>query len=497
MSHQLFNKSTGLVLLTNTLDVVSREYATRGFPADLGIRETPAAPLATTDSGAGVVFSDKRRNADGTVTGRVEDYVSEHAKQRVARHEQLLRTLGIALPPPVYAPGTTVNTTGEDNFRTSRLDWEEQAPVIDGLVGVQDTVRAEDRRDLDVPLRGLRLTNEGWLTRGRDPLALEEGGFRQLLGAMGSLFPRALPVLLKAPLDIRVPFFNDMMARFEDDELHKLVPTACPEGQDPATFVPEYVKVPSEVKLRTRTFNGVRQVYAVTSTSYGVRDADAIAADIIAGLKGAAEDARGTVVYDPETTNLRVNATWHANRVVDFAAGDVFQLGASYSSNDARGGSILVDATAWRNRCRNLIIIGEASTNLLRKRHRGSMSSVAAEVTAKTALVVDLFNSFADDWGTLRATPVQSVLLWGEKFASVPDALEWAVKNKKLDVGVRAAVLTEALLGGWQVDQGETLADLINAVTAVHTLASINEWQREAAERAAGELVPVLLKAAS
>lgn len=486
---ELFNKATGAVLQSGDYDTIGAAYATTGFDPALSIRRQEATPVAppvvapkaraarkvapTPDTGPGVVHSDTRRT-----TSYTDIAVSDVAKARIEQHERALATIGIALPPPVYAAGSKVLAVGEENFRTSRIAWEQQQSVVEGLEGVKAAVASERRIDTPVEMHRIRMLPNGRITKGTgDGLAVEEAGLRHLLQGMGEIFPRALPVLLKAPVELRAHFFNEMMDRFG----HSLV-------------VDDKPKV---MKLRTRDFNGTRSVFAVTSETYGVRDADAIAEDIIAGLKGAAEDARGTVVYDPETTNLRVNATWHANRVVDFAAGDVFQLGATYSSNDARGGSIIVDGTAWRHRCLNLIIIGEASANLLRRRHRGNMQSVAADITAKTEMVVEMFNSFADSWGILRRKEVKAVQLWGEKFATVPEALAWAVEHKKLDVDVKAAVLTEALLSGWKEEPGNTLADLINAVTRTHMSNAISEWQREKLERAAGELVPVLVKAAA
>jgi len=449
------------VLFSGSVTDAQKHYAALGFPD--GVRIVAADNIA---SGTVLHTSDKRTTdrGDGIV-------VSDHAVERIALHEAKLLTIGIALPPPVYAPGSTVVPLGEENFRTQRTTWEQQTPIRVGLEAVRDAVRAERRIDGNVAGSSLRMTPEGMLTRGKQALALEENGFRLLLQNMGEVFPRALPVLLKAKPDARADFFNRMMEDYGDEV--------------------------GDVKIRTREYNGVRSVFAVTSPTYGVRDADCIAEDIIAGLEGAVEEARGEVVYDPATTNLRVNATWHARTIVDLAAGDVFQLGASYSSNDARGGSIIVDGNAWRNLCLNLIIIGEASANLLRRRHRGNMASVAEDIKAKTECVTDLFASFADSWGILRKASIANVTLWGEKFASVPEALAWAVEHKKIDADVKAAVLAEAVLTGWKEEQGNTLADLLNAVTRSHMSASINQWQREQLERAAGQLVPVLVKAAS
>ena len=50
---------------------------------------------------------------------------------------------------------------------------------------------------------------------------------------------------------------------------------------------------------------------------------------------------------------------------------------------------------------------------------------------------------------------------------------------------------------GWQKEPGESLADLVNAVSSVHLLKELGQWRRQRFEEAAGLLVPVLVRRAA
>jgi len=96
--------------------------------------------------------------------------VSDIAVERVRRHEQALLDRGIALPPPIYAPGTKVVQLGLDNFRTSRKAWEDLPETVAGLRGVYEAVQAEERVDFTVRVRDLRMLDDGTLDFGEGPI---------------------------------------------------------------------------------------------------------------------------------------------------------------------------------------------------------------------------------------------------------------------------------------------------------------------------------------
>ena len=194
---------------------------------------------------------------------------------------------------------------------------------------------------------------------------------------------------------------------------------------------------------------------------------------------------------------MRVDAIWHADSIVNLAAGDVFKAGLRFRSSDSGGGSIKADLLVWRNLCKNLIIIDKASVEVLRRTHRGSMDGIAVDLTAATAKAEEFIKGFADDWGFLRKAPVSKVEIYGEKYDTVPLALKALVDQGRIDGLTATNAAVEALLSGYASEPGNgSLADIINAVTRAAHTAKFDFEKQEKIEKAAGELVPILVKAA-
>ena len=386
--------------------------------------------------------------------------VSHLALERIRRHEESLRERGIALPPPIYAPGTEVVQLGNDNFRTSRQAWEDMPLTVDGLAEVQRAVRSEDRQDFTVRVRDLRMQDDGILQFGEGPLHLEEQGLRALVTRNSEVLPRAGELVATLAADLRAEVLNRQLAQVSNDK---------------------------RLKLRTRVARGgQRQVYAVVSERYAAFDADEVAGTLAGALVGSG--MRGEVVYDSRTTSFRADGILHADEVVDLAAGDVFKLGVQFRSNDAAGGSIVGRAIAWRNLCLNLIIIGTGETELLRRRHIGDVADVLSDAQTAATQAGTLFADFAAEWSVLRRTKATDVF----DVETMEDAVAELALMGGLDVGVRRDALVEMLLSGWRTEPGETLADLVNSVSAAHLLQEVDDWQRQRFEAAAGALVPVL-----
>ena len=105
----------------------------------------------------------------------------------------------------------------------------------------------------------------------------------------------------------------------------------------------------------------------------------------------------------------------------------------------------------------------------------------------------EIFADFAEEWGVLRSTKAADVF----DGASIPDVFAQLADMKQLDVGIKRDAMVELLLKGWANEPGDTLADVVNAVTSVHGNAAIDQYQREQFERSAGMLVPVLSRMAA
>jgi len=389
--------------------------------------------------------------------------VSDLAVARIHRHEKMLRDRGIALPPPVYAAGTKVVQLGEENFRTSRQAWEDMPETVEGLQGVYQAVQDEGREDQVIRVRDLEMAEDGSLEFGHGPVKVEANGLRALVSRNAEVFPRAGEYLATIDPDLRAWNFNRQVAQVRRDK---------------------------KLKLRLRQGQNGMQVFAVTSPRYASFDADQIAVVLSTGLLDT--EMRGEVLYDPRTTNLVVNGLYHADEVVDLAAGDVFKVGVQFRSNDAAGGSIRGRGIAWRNLCLNLIVIGTGVTELLRRKHIGAVHEVMADVRSAAEEASALFKDFAEEWNILRATPAAAVF----EGDNVEERLVELAGMKELDVGVKRDVLVELLLDTWKREPGESLADLVNSVSAAHLVNDIDAWRRERFEEAAGMLVPVLAERA-
>lgn len=430
-----------------------------------------------------------RADSNETVTMLGESgTVSDVAAQRIAEDEAFLfETVGIKLPPPVYAPGSRINETGTGNLRTSRLEYEAMPDTVDGLRDIARSIAAEERKDYTVKASDLRMLNNGTLITPSGEFATEDEGLRHLARTLlvsgqreariasilgrdeeSTLFPRGHGLLSAMPPDLRAQVFNRM--------------------------VKDQSRPEQRVTLRTRTYGDKPSLFAVVGERYAAFDADKVAMLLASSLDGLG--ARGAVTYDSRTTTLKADATFHADQVVDFAAGDVFKVGASFRSNDAAGGSIRGDASAWRNRCLNLIIIGVGSAPLFAVQHRGDTDRVRADVSEGLTQADAVFQHFAARWGKLRQTAITSVTLWGETFSTVPDALTWAVDNGKIDRVMARDAMVQSLIQAHGQEPGDSLADILNAITRAAHESLIADIKRDVMERAAGALIPSLVRAA-
>jgi hypothetical protein len=205
-------------------------------------------------------------------------------------------------------------------------------------------------------------------------------------------------------------------------------------------------------------------VYAVTSTKYGVFNANDVCRRVAANIDNR---MRGEVTYDPETTRLSFEAFHHADKVVDLASADVFKAGLKGSSADDGTGSISLWAAFFRNLCLNLIIIDKGKMPLLRIVHRGSMTSVPYKIRQANAQVNRMWAPFAERWGAARQTETTKTL--AEEIKSLVATSDLRDKS-----GIQRDALVEALLQNVQlegkaVDEVGSLADVVNAVTRLHS----------------------------
>jgi hypothetical protein len=411
--------------------------------------------------------------------------VDADAAERVARQEAHVKQFGIAMAPPIYAPGFVTEKLGGENFHISHTEHGQMPRTIDGLQGIKAAVKAEQRMDAVIHPQRLRMLPNGLLYRTDGvkntdgtprTIIMEDNGLRQMCARLSDQFPRAADFLSVLDPADRAEVFNKQIVKVDEN---------------------------FEFKTRTRmTENGLRSIYAVVGKTYSAFDADRIA-DVLAdpfkemSIEFGDNVPRGMSLYRPDDSSMRVDAIWHADSIVNLAAGDVFKAGLRFRSSDSGGGSIKADLMVWRNLCKNLIIIDNASVEVLRRTHRGSMDGIVVDLTAATARAQELIKGFANDWGFLRSKPVSKVEIYGEQYDTVPEALKALVDQGRIDGLTATNAAVEALLSGYAKEPGNgSLADIINAVTRAAHEGKFGIDRQEKIEKAAGDLVPVLVKAA-
>ena len=425
---------------------------------------------------------------------------SQEARDRQDRHIDMLMSIGISPPgsnivvggipnstTAGYVRGTAVIGAGYDNLKTSKNEWDSKPLIEDAGEEFIEVFNKEEREDHLVDAGKLRMDDDGWLVvESGQKFMLEEQGFTTLLarsrGSVGlyedyddqygsterdSLFPRAAQYLMQMEPDRRAYNFN----------------------KDIAGAV-------GNLMLRTRQVGDHRSIFAAVTEKYSQFDGDKVVEAVGKALGG--KGYRGEIVYNAVSTTLSIDATYHApSDIVDFAAGDVFQVGFRTKSNDAAGGALISDPQAWWNQCLNMIIIAIAKARGFKIVHKGGMDDVVNRFNEMTEESQEVFAQFADEWGILGETDINSVKLFGQKFSTVDEALSFMVLEGKLGKDIAKDVHLEWLLSSLKNQGGgDTLDSLVNAVTRAAHEHTINDIQRDVFERRAGMLVPQLVKVA-
>jgi hypothetical protein len=336
---------------------------------------------------------------------------------------------------------------GDRNFRTERVRVESLPPFRGAAAAVAANVRAERRRDVHVRLRDLAMDDLGQLLVAGEPHALDVGAFHQLAYHAGF----------------------GMGARYLAER--------C-DGPLRATNVNAQLRAGSNrtVTLRTRDGeDGRRVAFATVTPAYAPVDTDRV---LDAALPALA-DARAEITYDG--TGARATALWMPDAVVDLAAGDVFKAGVRIETDDTGRGRVRVSAVVFRNRCLNLIIIGESSVETVSAVHKGDPDAILKRVADGVEAARESVADFLDAWGHARTVMVDPLVL-----------IRKIVEERKLvprGERDRDAVFG-ALLSAFHKEPGDTLADVSNAFSrSAHENPLWGMDFREELERQAARMV--------
>lgn len=374
---------------------------------------------------------------------------------RMKRQEALLAERGLALPPPVYAPGETVLDVGDSGFRIERRAWVELPLVLDSLKTLCRMVRQEDRSEHVVLVSHLYMNDDGSVDWGNGPVYFEEHALRQLLHSAGA-FHRGSIYLSHCEPDLRAANWR-----------------ARTKHMDPSRQV--------KLRVRRNPLTGRFAVFAVVSPDYGALDINELAQYIMPVIED--DDMRGTVFYDSATTDLRVDA---------FLPGDCAQVGKQWwrkgvqiRANDRGQGGIWMLAMAMLEPSLGRFIFGSTKEALYYTQHQGDMSRVGPEM--KTALAKDHthFGLLAGRWMKLQDVTVDALLDMS------PEALANQLAGT-FSSGLRRAVFVKEFMFELEKRDTKTCSDAVEAVLALRKCHSVDTYHLEQVETQAVELVSKL-----
>lgn len=373
--------------------------------------------------------------------------ISVIATERYDRQEEWLKDAGFQMAPPIFAPGTRVLPLGDENFKIERQRVDDMPLYADAAAQVIREISGERRTDLRVALGELHMGIDGTLMVKGEELGLELDAFQQLAIAGG---------------------FGTGV---------KYLSTICPARLRAINVNHQVEGRRREVVLRVREIRGTRSVYAVVTPTYAVVDTDHVLQEVMDDLR----DAHAEMVYDG--TGVKATALFMPDQIVDLAAGDVFKVGVRVETDDTGRGRVRVTAVAFRNRCLNLLVIGEGSVETVSAVHKGDREKILTTVKEGVQKARDAVGAFLESWGHARQVKVDVVAL-----------LKSLVEEKK--ISARGAKerdqVVGVLLAAYEKEPGDTLADAANALTrAAHEADGFgSDWTEEVQRLAARVLVP-------
>lgn len=280
-----------------------------------------------------------------------EPVVDKVAEGRILLHDEEARKAGFSPAQPLFAIGTRLAEVGKDNFKQSRLEYEQMPTVEEALTGLIETVRNEQRQDFDVQSKDVRALADGRLYEkgSNEPLLFTPAAFKQFVTRLAIFREVSNPASYFADID------PARRAEYLNAEL------------DRATDV--------EFKLRTRQPNGAREIFAVTSHSYATVDADKIAQAILGVVD---PKTKADVLY--RGTRSRIDLLYHTDLPAhDVGVGEFYKAAQRFTSDDDGTEGIRGAASLFRALCINLTT-AESSQRLLQRRHIGEIETILSQL---------------------------------------------------------------------------------------------------------------------
>ncbi len=375
----------------------------------------------------------------GTVTRSVEaGTVSQVAAARIARQRKaLVDVFGekkVSRTDPIYAAGSVVNDTGVANFKQFRTELENLPTGDMALASTLRRVMNERRGESEADLSLAEVTPSGSIRLNGEEFDLTPTAWEHVLSYSNA--PKyASAHAPHASVAVRAAMLNDYLPR----ESKKVVLAYREVGVDGCALPRP-------------------QVYRIASEKYTAFDVDHVMGSLLHSSADLAATWRGQIDYDG--SRVKMDFLSMPDHVEDLAAGDVFKVGLRLYANDVREGGINAKVVAWRNRCLNLIVIGELSTALFSQKHVGDARAIYTSLASAFAQAEVAFGEFRHAWGKARSEVVITNELPVDKF------MLGLAKSKLVALPAASAEsMASTLLQSWMEEPAFDRAAVVNAVT--------------------------------
>lgn len=406
--------------------------------------------------------------------------VDQAGVRRAKADEEAAIKAGHSLKPPVYTLGTLVNSTGVENFKASRKEWDALPLLGEGCQEIIAQVAKEQREDLVAEVPSLYMDEMGKLVVAGQGYPMTKRGIE---GLSHFTTQSGGKYLSEIPADLRAYNFNrHFPLGFRVDK--RATTKQYPDGTSYEEM--EKIYTPNKVTIRTRQNGEGREVYAVTGPRYGTFDINQVVGRIYKALSDKNLDARVDAVYDGY--KLRFDVLFHTDVQPEKAvAGEIFKAGLIIRTADDGSGAINVSTELHRNLCLNLIILDHSKVLVGRRRHSGKQTTIEESIDNALKQAQENLGYFAQAWSHAN---VENVL---ERYdlGDPRDVFNGLVLNKLVwTPGMRPEDQVNRLMSAWNEEPGYSKSAFINAITRMAHTAEHRSWETvEELESTAGELL--------
>lgn len=384
-------------------------------------------------------------------------------RDRAVRDYALLQSVGLDTTRTFFAPGTEATIAKRNGtLAKKRRDHEALDLAHEGLDRLIDTVLAEDRQDVAVPI-------------GFDP---ERNSLETAL--FGGLRVGGLHL---APTD-----------RAWSQIAAKRPPGHAACGADIAAWLPK--AAPHEAVLRHRKlpanratypYAEARELYAVVSPSYVPYDLDRAAGDL---RKVVPHDARCRARYDGQraTVDVVLANPYYLDGGDAAGVGETHRVVLRMRTADDGSGGYHLSLLAERVRCINLTLL-HSKRSLFHGTHR--QDNLGELVQEALGSIAPTMEQFADTWR--KSWRDYWVDRYTKNHLSGEEAITRIVKNGKYRIpGLGEEGTLDAALAALKDEPGDSKAHVHNALTAAAHKSPVSwasRWADEDAEEQASKLL--------